>query len=87
LTKLADFGEPPTFKGDMEKWIKDTEKYLRQVHQLVLGLGGDGGALDGHDNITSAIDPGIADGSLASVTLVVNNLTDNLQVTGIVGEA
>lgn len=86
MTKNIKFGEPPTFKGDIETFIRESESWMRTVHQIIWGLGGSGGELDGTDNITSAADPGIADGSLPSVTLIVNNLVDNLQVTGIVEE-
>lgn len=84
MAKNEKYSEPPIFKGDVEKWIQETADYLRALHQSTYGLGGDGGELDGIDNIVSASDPGVADGTEAGNATVINQLTANLKATGIV---
>jgi hypothetical protein len=83
MAKNLSFGEPPVFNGNVEQFVKETANYLRTVHQDVYGLNGTGGSLDG-ENITSVPDPGVADGTLPSVTTVVNNLVASFKTSGTV---
>jgi hypothetical protein len=84
MAKNKEFPEPPVFKGNLEEWALNTARFLRTLYDDIYGLTSSGGELDGIDNIVSAEDPGVADGTASGNATVINQLVTNLKATGIV---